>query len=311
VKLSRRLVRTFLIPALLCAVVLADPSALARAEAQPPAGNIDLPPPPPLPPKPALVDPAKDPAWEITFRDEFRGTKLDRTKWIDSYPGGERTHSNNEQQFYATDGWEVRNGRLRFKAEKRKKGSMPYTSGMVSSFGKFSQKYGWFEIRARFPKGKGMWPAFWLLPITRDWPPEIDILEILGHETDKVYFSTHFNNAAGKHEYKTGNWKGPDFAADYHVFAVDWQPGLCIWYVDGVERYRSTTGVSAEPMYILANLAVGGDWPGMPDALTPFPGYMDIDYIRVYRRKATQAQPPIPGPLRLPPPPLPLNLLLQ
>jgi beta-glucanase (GH16 family) len=223
--------------------------------------------------------------WVLTFNDEFNGKALDRKKWIDSYPDNERTHSNNEQQYYAEDGWEVDKGRIRFKAEKREKGGMPYTSGMVSSFGKFSQQYGWFEIRARFPKGKGMWPAFWLLPITKGWPPEIDILEILGHETKKVYFSTHFRNEAKQHKYKTLDWTGPDFAAGYHTFAVEWTAKECIWYVDNVERARSSEGIPHEPMYILANLAVGGDWPGMPDATTVFPGYMDIDYIRVYRRK--------------------------
>lgn len=224
--------------------------------------------------------------WELTFQDEFNGRGLDRSKWIDSYPDNVRTHSNNEQQYYAEDGWEVKGGRIRFKAERRSKGGMPYTSGMISSYGKFSQQHGWFEMRAKFPKGKGMWPAFWLLPITKQWPPEIDILEILGHQPNKVYFSTHWRTPEGRHQYKTHHWVGPDFSADFHTFAVEWRPEECIWYVDGLERARSTQGIPSEPMYILANLAVGGDWPGMPDETTIFPGYMEIDYIRVYRRKA-------------------------
>ncbi|HZO87787.1 MAG TPA: glycoside hydrolase family 16 protein [Chthonomonadaceae bacterium] len=222
--------------------------------------------------------------WELVFHDEFDGDKLDTRKWIDSYPDNERTHSNNEQQYYAPDGYEVKDGYLRFIAEKRAMGGMPYTSGMISSYGKFSQKYGWFEIRARFPKGKGYWPAFWLLPETKDWPPEIDVLEILGHEPNKVYMTNHWKNANGEHEGKGDSFTGPDFSADFHTFAVDWEPTEIIWYVDGVERYRTTQHVPAEPMYILANLAVGGDWPGNPDETTPFPGYMDIDYIRVYQK---------------------------
>jgi beta-glucanase (GH16 family) len=227
--------------------------------------------------------------WTLTFHDEFDGNTLDRKKWIDSYPGNERTHSNNEQQYYAEDGWEVKDGILRFKAEKRAMGGMPYTSGMVSSYGKFAQEYGWFEIRAKFPKGKGMWPAFWLLPETKAWPPEIDVLEILGHEPDKVYMTNHWKNADGKHEYKGDSWKGLDFSADFHTFALEWSPDAIVWYVDDVERYRTTANVPHEPMYILANLAVGGDWPGMPDDATPFPGYMDIDYIRVYKKKEAPA----------------------
>lgn len=222
--------------------------------------------------------------WRLTFEDEFNGSKLDTRKWLDRYWHG-RTHSNNEQQYYAPDGYEVKDGVLRFKAEKRTMGGMPYTSGMISSFDLFAQQYGWFEIRAKFPKGKGMWPAFWLLPATKKWPPEIDVLEILGHETNKVYFSTHWNNLEGKHTSKTGHFTGPDFSQDFHTFAVEWTPKECIWYVDGVERHRSSEGIPHEPMYVIANLAVGGNWPGNPDATTPFPGIMKIDYIRVYQRK--------------------------
>ena len=228
----------------------------------------------------------KKQGWELTFQDEFSGSRLDKTKWIDSYPDDVRTHSNNEQQYYAPDGYAVGSGRLRLKAQKRSMGGMPYTSGMVSSYGKFTQQYGWCEMRARFPNGKGMWPAFWLLPPTKEWPPEIDILEILGHEPDKVYMTNHWKNASGAHEGKGDSFKGLDFSAAYHTFALDWEPDALVWYVDGVERYRTTANIPSEPMYLLANLAVGGDWPGNPDNKTIFPAYMDIDYIRVYKKKA-------------------------
>lgn len=231
------------------------------------------------------------PGWTLTFHDEFDGVKLDSKKWIDSYPDNARTHSNNEQQYYAEDGWEVKGGHIRFKAEKRRKGGMPYTSGMISSYGKFAQAFGWFEIRAKFPKGKGMWPAFWLLPESKAWPPEIDVLEILGHEPDKVYMTNHYNNAKNEHEYKGDSFKGPDFSADYHTFAVEWSPQAIVWYVDGKERYRTAENIPSVPMYVLANLAVGGDWPGMPDAKTVFPAYMDVDYIRVYKKKDAPTSP--------------------
>jgi len=223
--------------------------------------------------------------WRLTFSDDFNGGTLDRKKWEDAYPGGVRTHGNNEQQYYATDGYEVKGGVLRLRAQRRSRGGMPYTSGMVSSFGSFSQTYGLFEIRARFPQGKGMWPAFWLLPATGKWPPEIDVLEILGHEPNQVYMTTHWRDAAGKHQSKGFSHTGPDFSDRFHTFAVEWKPGECIWYVDGVERARSTEGIPAEPMYVIANLAVGGDWPGNPDAKTLFPGVMEVDHVRVYKRK--------------------------
>src|SRR5262249_48826216 len=159
----------------------------------------------------------------------------DRSKWIDSYPDNERTHSNNEQQYYAEDGWEVKDGRLRFIALRRKMGGMPYTSGMVSSYGKFDQKYGWFELREKFPTGKGMWHGFCVLPADKSWPPEIDVLEILGHEPDKVYMTNHWRKPGGGHEGKGDHFKGPDFSTDYHTFAIEWGPEAIVWYVDGVE----------------------------------------------------------------------------
>jgi beta-glucanase (GH16 family) len=223
------------------------------------------------------------PGWKLTFHDEFDGTQLDPSKWDDHYWHG-RTHSNNELEYYAPDGYEVADGRLRLKGERRAMAGHDYTSGMISSFGHYAQQYGYFEIRAKFPKGKGFWPAFWLLPTNKQWPPEIDVLEILGHEPNKVYFTNHWRDAAGTHRSHGQSFSGPDFSADYHTFAIDWEPGEITWYVDGIQRARSTAGVPAEPMYVIANLAVGGDWPGNPDATTPFPGYMDIDYIRVYQQ---------------------------
>ena len=229
------------------------------------------------------------PGWTLTFDDEFDGQKLDDKKWADHYYHG-RTHGNGEQEYYAPDGYELSGGLLRLIARpvpqtgRDKTQGKPYTSGMIEGSGKFAQRYGWFEIRCRVPRGKGYWPAFWLLPATRRWPPEIDVFEILGHEPSTVYFTTHWRDGQRRRQHDGHRWEGPDFSADFHTFAIDWEPGLIVWYVDGVERARTGKGVPDEPMYMTANLAVGGDWPGNPDAATHFPGYMDIDYIRVYQR---------------------------
>jgi beta-glucanase (GH16 family) len=233
--------------------------------------------------------PADKPGWTLSFHDEFDGTKLDESKWIDRYWSG-RTHSNHELQYYAPDGYSLAGGVLHLNArpvpqdQREKTQQMPYASGMICSYGKFSQKYGWFEIRARFPRGKGYWPAFWLLPDNRRWPPEIDVLEILGHEISTAHFTVHFRDEQRRHKDDSHQWTGPDFSADFHTFAADWQSGLIVWYVDGIERARTTQGVPDEPMYVIANLAIGGDWPGNPTADTKFPQSMDIDYIRVYQK---------------------------
>ena len=239
--------------------------------------------------RPAAVPPLQRGSWMLTFADEFNGNTLDASKWTDHYWHG-RTHGNRELEYYSADGYELKDGVLRLIArpvppdQRSKTQGHPYTSGMIEGSGKFAQKYGLFEIRCRVPAGKGFWPAFWLLPATRKWPPEIDILEILDHDPSTVYFTTHWRNDQRRHLQDGYHWKGPDFSADFHTFALDWEPGLLVWYVDGIERARTSKGVPDEPMYLVANLAVGGDWPGNPDATTVFPGVMEIDYIRVYQR---------------------------
>jgi beta-glucanase (GH16 family) len=236
-------------------------------------------------PSQSAATPAWDkPGWTLTFADEFDGAALDAAKWMDSYPGGVRTHSNNEQQYYAADGMQLEKGTLRLTAERRATDGMPYTSGMICSAGKFAQRYGWFEIRARFPRGQGLWPAFWLLPASGVWPPEIDVLEVLGQEPNAVHLTSHWRSVSGKREWSTLKFVGADLTADFHTFAVDWEPDRITWYVDGVERFHTTEHIPQEPMFLLANLAVGGDMPGMPDGSTPFPATMSVDYIRVYQR---------------------------
>lgn len=231
------------------------------------------------------------PGWELTLHDEFDGAALDAAKWSDHYWHG-RTHANRELEYYASDTVEVKDGLLRLTArevppERRKEtAGLPYASGMIEGSGKFAQQYGWFEMRAKLPAGKGYWPAFWLLPATRKWPPEIDILEVLGHEPDVAYFTTHWRREGRQLGSDGHKGKGPDLSADFHTFAVDWEPGLVVWYVDGVERARTNKGVPDEPMYVIVNLAIGGDWPGNPDATTKFPQTMLVDYVRVYRHGA-------------------------
>ncbi len=222
--------------------------------------------------------------YHLTFESNFNGNHLNRKKWIDSYPGGVRTHSNNEQQYYSPQGYREYGGALHLIARRQAEGGMPYTSGMIASYGHFAQKYGWFEMRAKFPAGKGFWPAFWLLPSDRSWPPEIDILEILGDQPDKVYLTNHYSQN-GRPAGLGGNYIGPDFSKGYHTFALQWTPSSLVWYVDGIVRYQTTQNIPHVPMYVIANLAVGGDWPGMPNASTHFPASMDIDWIRVYQKK--------------------------
>jgi beta-glucanase (GH16 family) len=224
--------------------------------------------------------------WKLTFQDEFDGSSLDMKKWNPNDPWG--AERNRELQAYVKDAFAVKDGLLRIQAEKRDAlyagKQRAYTSGMMTTYGKFSQQYGRFEIRCRVPKGKGMWPAFWLLPEPLGWPPEIDVLEILGHQPEKLYMTHHFNDDQKVHRSHGGSWIGPDFSAEFHEYAVEWSAQSMVWFVDGVERFRSEKDIPQSRMYLLVNLAVGGDWPGAPDATTAFPGALEVDYVRVYEK---------------------------
>jgi len=226
------------------------------------------------------------PGYKLTFQDEFEGSALDLGKWNPNDPWGKER--NNELQAYVKEAFEVKDGVLRVRAEKKGASyagkQRSFTSGMMTTYKKFSQQYGRFEIRCRVPKGKGMWPAFWLLPEPLGWPPEIDVLEILGHQPDKVYMTHHFRTTDKPHASHGGAWSGPDFSTDFHRFAVEWSPKDIVWFVDGTERFRSEKSIPNAKMYLLVNLAVGGDWPGPPDERTAFPAAFEVDYIRVYEK---------------------------
>jgi hypothetical protein len=221
--------------------------------------------------------------WGLVFDDEFEGTRLDTDKWHTELRWGRSNPP--EAQYYASDAFKLQRGLLRLKAEKRSMEDHTYTSGIIASFDRFMFTYGYVEIRARVPKGQGLWPALWLLADNDNSSAEIDMIEILGHEPQRVYTTLHYDDAKGKSQDDGQVYEGLDFSQDFHTFAVDWSPTAVIWFVDGVERFRLTQHVPQEPMYLLANLAVGGEWPGYPDQTTHFPAYFEIDYIRVYQQE--------------------------
>lgn len=171
----------------------------------------------------------------------------------------------------------------------------PYLSGIITSYSSFRFLYGRVEMRARMPAGKGLWSAFWLLNAyyNQDQPtdPEIDIIEAIGDRTTTANQAYHYKIDANG----DGFYKGrrtienrsfiEDFSADFHTYSADWSKGSLVYYVDGVEVKRIEGDlVSDEQMYIIANLAVGGWFPGPADETTPFPAKFEIDYIRVYQR---------------------------
>jgi beta-glucanase (GH16 family) len=170
-------------------------------------------------------------------------------------------------------------------------GGQPYTSGIVNTFHSFSQTYGYFEMRAELPAGQGIWPAFWLLPQDGSWPPEIDIMEMLGDDPETLYTTVHSlapGQTPGNHTMSQGVSNVAEMSSGYHTYGVDWQPDMLTFYFDGQEVYRTPTPADLnKPMYMIANLAIGGTWPGDADSTTRFPAQMNIDYIRAYQSNAS------------------------
>lgn len=258
--------------------------------------------------------------WNLLFTDEFDGNALDTTKWVTCYPTSLSDdgcgHTNNELQWYLPKNVSVSNGTLNLTSQKEtykapNGKTYDYTSGMVTTGknktdttpSKFAYKYGYAEVRAKVPHGKGLWPAFWMLESNPDnplvWPPEIDIMEILGDDTTKTWMSFHRNDESGNLVMSPASWVGPDYSSDWHVFSVDWEPDAIRWYVDGIEArtsYLDSAHIPNVPMYLLLNLAVGGDWPGNPDASTTFPSTYQIDYVRVWQRPVTVTPNPTSAP---------------
>lgn len=171
----------------------------------------------------------------------------------------------------------------------------PYLSGIITSYNSLRFRYGRVEARARMPAGKGLWSAFWLLNAyyKQDQPedPEIDIIEAIGDRVTTANHAYHYQADLDGDGFYTDRQSTElrasmtDFSADFHTYRVDWEPERIVWYVDDIETARvEGTQVSDEQMYLIANLAVGGNFPGPADSTTPFPASFDIDYIRVWQR---------------------------
>ncbi|OLC85269.1 MAG: glycosyl hydrolase family 16 [Acidobacteria bacterium 13_1_40CM_4_61_5] len=246
--------------------------------------------------------------WRLVWSDEFNGPDSslpDKAKW--TYDIGGNGWGNHELEYY-TDrpaNAEIRNGSLLITARKEKFTgadgvTREYTSARLKTQTLFAQTYGRFEARIKIPAGEGMWPAFWMLgdDISKiGWPKcgEIDIMENIGKEPSIVHGSLHGPRSPTGTSDLTAPFSlppGKRFADDFHLYAVEWEPAAVRFYVDS-SLYATFTSdqwpsgqkwVFDHPFFIILNLAVGGDWPGPPDAATVFPQSMLVDYVRVYAK---------------------------
>jgi beta-glucanase (GH16 family) len=249
------------------------------------------------------VHPSGEAGWALVFEEPFDGDKLESSRWTTCYwwdRGGCTNLGNNELQWYRRGNVVTADGVVTLEARQEivrsSQGPYDYTSGLISTGrtdaegereDRFSFTYGYVEVRAKLPKGQGLWPAIWLMPSDHLSRPEIDIMEMLGHAPDVLEMHYHFE-VNGEKRSLGQDRKVADLSADWHDFAVDWGPEAIIWYLDGKEVWRieEKAIISNEPMYLILNLAVGGEWPGDPDETTVFPARMEIDHVRIWQRGA-------------------------
>jgi hypothetical protein len=164
---------------------------------------------------------------------------------------------------------------------------LSYTSGLITTVRSFAFTYGYVEMRASVPQGKGWWPAFWLLPASRRWPPEIDIMEVIGSE-DRRYWATIHDGTGSVPKITQGRVETSELYGTFHDYGLLWSTTSIVWYFDGRPVFAAPTpDTLREPMYLLLNLAVGGDWPGSPDETTRFPAEFRIAQISVYQNAAS------------------------
>jgi beta-glucanase (GH16 family) len=235
------------------------------------------------------------PPWQLVWSDEFEGTALDSTKWsVDT--GNDFGTGQQDYDTARTQNITVTNGQLALTALSESYEGASYTSGRIESSGKFQQAYGRFEASIQLPQGQGMWPAFWLLGddfATDGWPQcgEIDIMESRGSDPNAVVGSLH---GPGGDNLSSGFALpgGASFAAGFHQFAVEWEPGVVRWYVDN-QLYDTQSAdtlpdsqpwVFDHPFFIIVDLAVGGQFGGNVNSSTMFPQAMLVDYVHVYAR---------------------------
>ena len=245
--------------------------------------------------------------YQLKWQDNFDGNFLNRADW--NVELHEKGWVNSEWQEYVDSdkNIQVKDGKLLIKPVEtvNADGTRSYTSGRINTQGKHDFKYGYFECRAKVPTGKGYLPAFWMMPTDENlygqWPKcgEIDIMEVMGQETNKAYGTIHYGEPHDQSQGTCTVDAKNNFADQYHTYACDWEPGKITWYIDGVKFHEESDWFSAksgqgevaypapfdQPFYMILNLAVGGSWVGYPDDSTTYADQQfAVDYVKVYQK---------------------------
>ncbi len=228
----------------------------------------------------------------LVWSDEFTDTYLNTSCW--NYElGNNNGWGNNEKEVYTNnaDNVHLDSGYLHITVLNPSVNS--YTSGRITTLGKKEFTYGRVEIRAKLPQGQGIWPALWMLGSNISivgWPKcgEIDIMELLGQQPDKVYGTLHWDNSGHKSMGSNMTLSGGSFSNNFHIFTLIWTPNNFKWMIDNTQYFELTrTAISSFPFdlpeFFIFNVAVGGNWPGSPDGTTTFPQHLIVNYIKIYQ----------------------------
>jgi beta-glucanase (GH16 family) len=253
-------------------------------------------------PATGYTSPDSYPGYDLAWADEFEGDALDPASWMHETGDGCPSNcgwGNNELEYYRPENTLVQDGYLIIEAKKQSFGGREYTSSRILTKGKRQFKYGRIDIRAAVPEGQGIWPALWMLGANIDqvgWPAtgEIDIMELVGHQPDRVHGTVHFGNSAGQHQQVSSSKflpGGAKYSQEFHVFSLNWEEDQIQFLVDN-EVFQTITPASLngapypfnKNFFFIFNVAVGGNWPGSPDNTTPFPQRMIVDYVRVFQK---------------------------
>jgi|TARA_B110000902_G_scaffold55141_1_gene64180 beta-glucanase (GH16 family) len=238
--------------------------------------------------------------YSLVWSDEFSGNSLNESNWNYVLGTGNSGWGNDELQYYQKENTSVNNGFLTIEAKQQAAGSQMYTSSRLTTRNKQSFKYGRIDIRGAMPKGQGIWPSFWMLGTSHlsvGWPDcgELDIMEMVGGssngKSDRVTHGTlHWDNNGQYASYggKTTTSK-KDLNQEFHVYSVIWDETSVKWLLNNRQFHETDITSSQmsefhEEFFFIFNVAVGGRWPGSPDASTTFPQKMHVDYVRVFQK---------------------------
>lgn len=224
--------------------------------------------------------------WEQVYVDEFNTGKLNTKNWNPLY---REQNYNQELQVYTPSNVNIVNGQLLLTARKERKKGKRYTSGLVDTKNKYSFLYGRIEIRMKVPIRKGLLPALWLLPADdKTNLPEIDIFEAPGLEPHRFYMVNHWKHRS-RHlsSYNYYDIRNPHH---FHTYVLEWEKDEIRWYIDGRLKRKTTKGIPHQRMYLLMNIAVGGEWPGKPQKSTRLPVTMQVESVKIYQKKGALKQ---------------------